>query len=43
VISALAGALLGNRYLPQVTLSGIRGIVAALLFAVALGLISGVL
>lgn len=43
VISALAGALLGNRYLPSVTLAGIRGIVAALLFAVALGLISGVL
>jgi len=43
VIAALAGALLGNRYLPQATLSGIRGIVAALLFAVALGLISGVL
>lgn len=43
VISALAGALLGNRYLPTVTLAGIRGIVAALLFAVALGLISGIL
>jgi uncharacterized protein len=43
VISALAGALLGNRYLPKVTLAGIRGIVAALLFAVALGLISGLL
>ena len=43
VIAALAGALLGNRHLPQVTLSGIRNIVAALLFAVALGLISGVL
>jgi hypothetical protein len=43
VISALAGALLGNRYLPKVTLAGIQGVVAALLFAVALGLISGVL
>jgi len=43
VIAALAGALLGNRYLPQVTLTGIRGIIAVLLFAVALGLISGVL
>jgi uncharacterized membrane protein YfcA len=43
VIAALAGALLGNRYLPSVTLTGIRGIVAALLFAVALGLISGIL
>jgi uncharacterized membrane protein YfcA len=43
VIAALAGALLGNRYLPQVTLSGIRSIVAVLLLAVALGLISGVL
>ncbi|MBI4189571.1 MAG: sulfite exporter TauE/SafE family protein, partial [Betaproteobacteria bacterium] len=43
VIAAFAGAILGNRYLPKVKMSGIRGIVATLLFIVALGLITGVL
>jgi uncharacterized membrane protein YfcA len=43
VLAAFAGALLGNHYLPRITLRGIQGIVAALLFLVALGLISGVL
>ena len=43
VIAAFAGAILGNRYLPKVTMSGIQGIVATLLFIVALGLITGFL
>lgn len=43
VIAAFAGAILGNRYLPKVTMSGIQDIVAALLFTVALGLITGFL
>lgn len=42
-IAAFAGALLGNRYLPKITLGGIKGTVAALLFAVAVGLILGVM
>lgn len=43
VIAAFAGATLGNRYLPKATMRGIQGVVAALLFVVALGLISGLL
>lgn len=43
VIAAFAGAILGNRYLPKVKMSGIQGIVATLLFIVALGLITGFL
>ncbi|OGA20666.1 MAG: hypothetical protein A3I01_03925 [Betaproteobacteria bacterium RIFCSPLOWO2_02_FULL_65_24] len=43
VISAFLGAILGKRYLPKVTMGAIQGIVAAMLFVVALGLISGVL
>jgi len=43
VLAAFAGALLGNRYLPKITMTRIQTIVAVLLFAVALGLISGVL
>ncbi len=43
VVAALIGALVGNRYLKSVTMKGIQSIVAIMLFAVALGLISGVL
>jgi uncharacterized membrane protein YfcA len=43
VIAALAGSLLGNRYLHKATLPGIQIFVAILLFIVALGLISGLL
>jgi len=43
VAAALAGSLVGNRYLPKATRGGIQTTVAVLLFAVALGLVSGVL
>ena len=43
VVAALAGALLGNRYLKHVTMKGIQAVVAVMLFAVAVGLISGLL
>jgi uncharacterized membrane protein YfcA len=43
VVCALLGATLGNHYLPKATMTGIQGIVAVLLFLVALGLISGLL
>ena len=43
VLAALIGALVGNRYLKSVTMKGIQSVVAVMLFAVALGLISGVL
>lgn len=43
VVCAFVGATLGNRYLPKVTMRGIQTVVAIMLFAVALGLISGVL
>ncbi len=43
VLSAFAGAYLGNRYLKKLTMKHVQGIVAVLLFAVALGLISGVM
>ena len=43
VVAALLGSLLGNRYLPKATLGGIQAAVAALLFAVALGLVSGII
>ncbi len=41
VLAALCGSLLGNRYLHKSTMAGIQKLVAVLLFAVALGLISG--
>jgi uncharacterized membrane protein YfcA len=41
VLSAFAGAWLGSRYLKKVTLRGVQRVVAAMLFAVSLGLISG--
>lgn len=43
VLSAFAGAVLGNRYLKTMTMKGIQRIVAVMLFGVALGLISGLL
>lgn len=43
LIAALSGAYLGNRYLKKVTMAAIQKIVAVMLFAVALGLISGLL
>jgi hypothetical protein len=43
VIAAFAGAILGNRFLPKLTMGKIQLIVAALLILVALGLILGVL
>ena len=43
VFAALLGSLLGNHFLPKATMRGIQGLVAVLLFAVALGLITGLL
>ena len=43
VLAAFVGAALGNRYLKKMTMPGIQRIVAVMLFAVALGLISGLL
>lgn len=43
VAAALAGSLLGNHFLAKATMRGIQWLVAALLFAVALGLITGLL
>lgn len=43
VIAALLGSVLGNHYLSKATMRGMQALVAVLLFAVALGLISGLL
>lgn len=43
VLSAFLGAFLGNRYLKRMTMHGIQRVVAVMLFAVAVGLVSGVL
>jgi uncharacterized membrane protein YfcA len=43
VLAAFVGSMVGNRYLPQVTMNQVRGVVAVLLFGVALGLVSGFL
>ena len=43
ILAAFAGAVLGNRYLRKMTMPSIQRIVAVMLFAVALGLISGLL
>ena len=43
VLSAFAGAALGNNYLRKMTMPGIQRIVAVMLLVVALGLISGLL
>jgi uncharacterized membrane protein YfcA len=43
VVSAFAGALLGNRFLKKLTMQGVQRIVAVMLFAVAVGLVCGIL
>lgn len=43
VLAAFLGALLGNRYLKKMTMPSIQRIVAAMLFMVALGLVTGLL
>ena len=43
VLAAFVGAVLGNSYLKKMTMPGIQRIVAAMLFVVAIGLISGLL
>ena len=43
VLAAFAGAALGNRHLKKMTMPGIQRIVAVMLVAVAVGLISGLL
>ncbi len=43
VISAFAGALLGNRFLKRITVQAVQRIVALMLTLAALGLISGIL
>ena len=43
VLTAWLGAVLGNRYLKKMTMTGVQRVVAAMLFAVAIGLIVGVL
>ena len=43
VLAAFAGALLGKQFLTSMTMTGVRTIVAVMLFAVAAGLVSGLL
>jgi uncharacterized membrane protein YfcA len=43
VLSAFVGAFVGNRLLGHVTMRGIRGIVATMLFFVAIALVAGIL
>ncbi|HET9385622.1 MAG TPA: sulfite exporter TauE/SafE family protein [Gemmatimonadales bacterium] len=43
IVAALLGSVLGNHYLPKATIRGMQAIVAVMLFAVALGLITGLL
>ena len=43
ILAAFAGAYLGNRFFAAMTMQGVRLIVAAMLFFVAVGLLSGVL
>ena len=43
VLAAFAGAILGNRFLTSMTMTGVRQIVAGMLFVVAVGLVMGVL
>lgn len=42
-LAAFAGAVLGNRYLQRMSMPGIQRLVAAMLVAVALGLMAGIL
>ena len=43
VLAAFLGAFMGNRYLKKMTMRGIQWVVAVMLFAVAIGLATGVL
>jgi uncharacterized protein len=43
VLSAFAGAMLGNRWLKKTTMEGVQQLVAILLVLVAIGLITGIL
>jgi len=43
VLSAFAGAALGNRYISKMTMKGVQKIVAGMLAAVAAGLMAGIL
>lgn len=43
VVAAFVGATLGNRWLKKTTMQGVQRIVAAMLFVVGLGLMSGLL
>jgi hypothetical protein len=43
VLAAFVGAFLGNRYLKKMTMTGIQRVVAAMLVAVAVGLVVGLL
>lgn len=43
VVAAFLGAFFGNRYLKKMTMTGIQRVVAAMLFAVAIGLVVGLL
>lgn len=43
IAAALAGSLLGNRLLPKAALGAVQGTVAAMLFIVGLGLVTGLL
>lgn len=43
VLSAFIGAILGNRYLKKLTMQGIQRLVAAMLTALAIGLMAGLL
>lgn len=43
VLAAFLGAALGNSYLKKITMPGVQRIVAIMLFAVAVGLVTGVL
>ena len=43
VLAAFMGAFLGNRYLKKMTMRGIQWVVAVMLFAVAIGLVTGLL
>jgi len=43
VLAAFLGAFLGNRYLKKMTMRGVQWVVAVTLFAVAVGLITGLL
>lgn len=43
VLSAFAGAAVGNRHLKKLTMVGVQRVVAGMLFVVAVGLVSGLL